>query len=131
MDILDEMTKKELIAWINHTIYFERPKRSWLYFYRWHILSTKALDNQERHSQSLKDIDLKKRDEYAVLFNKTKDTNEKLRLLKLMKPYEDRLKRWIEDGKKLDEEDKRISLLYDKISIERTKEHERKLHGKE
>ena len=85
-DILDEMTKAELIAWIRDQYFLKLPKKSELLFNRWRIKSDEVLAEKEAHIEKCKNINFKKRDEYAKKFNESNDINEKVKLAELMRP---------------------------------------------
>ena len=126
IDIFNEMTKDELIKWIKSHMFYDRPKKSWLYFTRWELQSKLISDKQRNHTAKLATMGAKKRDEYARQFNAASDLNEKLRLANLMKPYHDRMKAWFAEGEKLDAEQKRVDALYERIEEQRMKEYDAK-----
>jgi uncharacterized protein YjcR len=120
-EIFNEMTKPELIAWIKENFFVRGPKMSWLLFHRWKIQSDALQKKEEAHLKREKP-DFKKRDEYARQFNATKDNNERLRLLNLIKPYDDWLKKDMSEWGKLQKEQAEIDRLYDRIDEARKSE---------
>lgn len=128
MDILDEMTKPELIAWIKEEVFFRRPNGSWLAFHRWKVASAKLEDEEIECHAALKKIDLKKHDEYAKKFNASTDLKEKERLLLLIKPISDELEAWLKKNKELDAKRVKVDAIYEQIEIERNKEAKDNAH---
>lgn len=124
MDILDEMTKQEIVQWIRSSVSFflNPPKRSELLFIRWQNKSNEAALRREENSKILSSIDGKQQDEYAREFNNTKDLNKKLLLVKKMKPYADQFEKYVKATKTLRLFEKKVDTLYDQIDIERKKE---------
>ena len=85
-DVLDEMTKDDLVAWIRSQPFY-RPKRSDVLYIRWQRQSAEVLEEMQKENRALDGLDFKERDRLAVRFNESKDAAEKLRLLELMQPY--------------------------------------------
>lgn len=120
-DVLDEMTKDELVSWIRNQHFF-RPKRSDVLYLRWEKQSGEVLDEIKKENRSLDGVDFKERDRLAVRFNESKDSAEKLRLLEQIEPYDKAMLDHIKRSQALDRKSKRIDALYDQIDIERKKE---------
>ena len=125
-DILDEMTKEEMIYFIRRTaLWVVRGfKKSELLFYRWQKKSDAQTAKWNAHIKEGKNLNLKKRDEFAKKFNATSDAKERIRLIKKMAPFDKRFKAWVSDGKKLRDADDKIEQLFKQIDIERQKEME-------
>jgi hypothetical protein len=128
MDILDEMTKSEIIEWLRSTAayIFRPPKKSALLFIRWQRKSKLLAEKDLVNIVELEKADSSKRDEYAKRFNASSDTNEKLSLLKKMKPYKELVTRNIKASQKIRKEYKALDKLYVSIEIERQKEERKK-----
>jgi len=122
MDALNLMTKQELVFWIQHHMFYEKPKKSWFYSYRWQKQSLELQEKQRKHIALLGNMGAKEKDEYAKKYNASKDPKERDRLFKLMEPYHKRMVSWLEADKKLDAERKRIDALYESIDRERKRE---------
>lgn len=120
-DVLDEMTKDDLVAWIR-SHHFTRPKRSDVLYIRWQRQSAEVLEEMQKENRALDGLDLKERARLAVRFNELKDTAEKLRLLELMQPYNKAMSDHIKRSEALDRKSKRVDALYDQIDVERRKE---------
>lgn len=118
-DILDGMTRAELVAWVRSNYFVKKPTKRWLLFNRWEVGSIALRKTQDEHLKMNKDLDFGLRDKYAKQFNETKDYAEKSRLLNLIEPYDKRLKKWIEIGRKLDAEQKRLDTLYEDATNDR------------
>lgn len=120
-DILDELTKDELLAWVR-TQFFRLPKRSDIVAMRWSKQSDDLLAAFEAESRWSDGIDFAERDRLAVQINETTCFKEKLRLLELMEPYHkaytDHFKRY----EALRVKERKVDKLYDQIDIERQKE---------
>jgi len=124
MDILDEMTKSEIVEWLRSQVayMFRPPKKSDLLFIRWQRKSKLLGEKDRENIRELEKVDFSKRDKYAKRFNASSDTEEKLSLLKKMKPYEDLLTKNIAASQKIRKEYKKLDKLYESIDIERQKE---------
>src|SRR5699024_10756926 len=111
-DILDEMTKDELLSWLRAWT-LKRPKKSELLFIRWQTQSKALLNEMDKENRSLDRLDFKERDRLANLFNETKDPAEKLRLIEKIGKYDQALSAHIERSQKLDRKQKRVDRLYE------------------
>ena len=120
-DVLDEMTKDDLVAWIRSQ-HFLRPKRSDVLYIRWERQSAEVLEEMQKETRALDGADFKERDRIAVRFNESKDPAEKLRLLELMQPYNKAMQDHIKRSQAIDRKSKRVDALYEQIDIERQKE---------
>ena len=120
-DILDEMTKDDLVAWIRSQ-YFMRPKRSDVLYIRWERQSAEVLEEMQKENRALDGVDFKERDRLAVRFNESKDLGERLQLLELMQPYDKAMSDHIKRSQALDRKSKRVDALYEQIDVERQKE---------
>ena len=120
-DILDEMTKDDLVAWIRSQPFY-RPKRSDVLYIRWQRQSAEVLEEMKKENRALDGLDFKERDRLAVRFNESKDAAEKLRLLELMQPYNKAMQDHIKRSQAIDMKSKRVDALYERIDIERQKE---------
>ena len=120
-DVLEEMTKDDLVAWIRNQ-HFLRPKRSDVLYIRWERQSAEVLEEMQKENRSLDGLDFKERDRLAVRFNESKDTAEKMRILELMQPYDKAMSDHIKRSQALDKKRKRVDALYEQIDVERQKE---------
>lgn len=120
-DVLEEMTKDNLVAWIRSQPFY-RPKRSDVLYIRWQRQSAEALEEMQKENRALDGLDFKERDRLAVRFNESKDAAEKLRLLELMQPYKKAMQDHIKRSQALDRKSKRVDALYEQIDVERQKE---------
>lgn len=120
-DVLDEMTKDDLVAWIRDQHFF-RPKRSDVLYIRWQRQSAEVLEEMQKENRALDGVDFKARDKLAARFNETKDPAEKLRLLELIQPYDKAMSDHIKRSQALDKKRKRVDALYEQIDVERQKE---------
>ncbi|MBK3465817.1 hypothetical protein [Pseudomonas sp. MF6776] len=124
-DILDEMTKEDLVAWIK-SHHFSRPKRSDVLYLRWERQSAEVLEEMQKENRALDGVDFGERDRLAVRFNESKDPEEKLRLIKLIEPYDKAMSDHIKRSQGIDRKSKRVDALYEQIDIERQKENGRR-----
>ena len=120
-DVLEEMTKDDLVAWIRSQPFY-RPKRSDVLYIRWQRQSAEVLEEMKKENRALDGLDFKERDRLAVRFNDSKDAAEKLRLLELMQPYNKAMQDHIKRSQALDRKSKRVDALYEQIDVERQKE---------
>lgn len=124
-DILDEMTKEELIAWIRQRHLFSIPKRSELLYLRWDRQSADILEAMEKENRALDGYDFKERDRLAVKLNESTDAKEQLRLLGLIQPYDAAMLAHIKRSQALQKKSEKVDALYAQIDIEREKESQR------
>ena len=124
-DVLDEMTKEDLVAWIR-SHHFDRPKRSDVLYLRWVRQSAEVLEEMQKENRALDGVDFKERDRLAIRFNESKDPEEKLRLIKLIEPYDKAMSDHIKRSQAIDRKSKRVDALYEQIDIEREKENGRR-----
>ncbi|UXL40059.1 hypothetical protein N7D90_07820 [Pseudomonas fragi] len=120
-DILDGMTKDDLVAWIRNQ-HFYQPKLSDVLYIRWQRQSAEVLEEMQKENRALDGVDFKERDRLAVRFNETKNAAEKLRLLELMQPYNKAMQDHIKRSQALDRKSKRVDALYEQIDVARQKE---------
>ena len=120
-DVLDEMTKDDLVAWIRSQPFY-RPKRSDVLYIRWQRQSAEVLEEMQKENRALDGVDFKERDRLAVRFNETKNAAEKLRILELMQPYHKAMQDHIKRSQALDRKSKRVDALYEQIDVARQKE---------
>ena len=120
-DVLDEMTKDDLVTWIR-SHHFYRTKRSDVLYIRWQRQSAEVLEEMQKENRALDGIDFKERDQLVVRFNESKDAAEKLQLLELMQPYNKAMQDHIKRSQALDKKRKRVDALYEQIDVERQKE---------
>ena len=120
-DVLEEMTKDDLVAWIRSQPFY-RPKRSDVLYIRGQRQSAEVLEEMQKENRALDGLDFKERDQFAVSFNESKDAAEKLRLLELMQPYNKAMQDHIKRSQALDRKSKRVDALYEQIDVERQKE---------
>jgi hypothetical protein len=122
-DILDEMTKEELVAWIRQRHLFSMPKRSELLYLRWERQSADVLEAMEKENRALDGYDFKERDRLAVKLSEQTDAKEQLRLLGLIQPYDAAILAHIKRSQALQKKSEKVDKLYAQIDIEREKEH--------
>ena len=120
-DILDGMTKDDLVAWIRNQ-HFYQPKLSEVLYIRWQRQSAEVLEEMQKENRALDGVDFKERDRLAVRFNESKNAAEKLRLLELMQPYNKAMQDHIKRSQALDRKSKRVDALYEQIDVARQKE---------
>ena len=116
-DILNEMTKEELIFWIRERVFGQRPKRSWLLFYRWRTGIKKLQKDEEYAILEYSKIDFSERDSLARACNESSSSQEKLKILKLMEPYDLALTSHIEAYDRFRRRQKKLDKLYAQIDI--------------
>ncbi|KAA0983264.1 MULTISPECIES: hypothetical protein [unclassified Pseudomonas] len=124
-DVLDEMTKDDLVSWIRNQ-HFMRPKQSDVLYIRWERQSGEVLEEMQRENRALDGVDFKERDRLAGKFNDSKDPEEKLRLLKQIEPYDKAMSEHIKRTQALDRKSKKVDSLYEQIDVERQKERGRR-----
>jgi hypothetical protein len=120
-DILDELSKDELLAWVR-TQFFRLPKRSDILYLRWVKQSADVLEEMRLENLRGSGVDMKERDRLAVMFNASTDSAERLRLIELMEPYHAALQAHIKRSQAIDRKMKKVDALYEQIDVERQKE---------
>lgn len=124
MDILDEMTKAEIVAWLRGqaAYIFRPPKKSDLLFIRWERKTRELSDRDNANIRELESIDLKKRDQLAKQCNAEKNIEKKMYLLKKIGKYYSKVSKNIKASQAIRKEYKKLDKMYDQIDIERKKE---------
>ncbi|MGU9992895.1 hypothetical protein D0839_15385 [Bordetella avium] len=114
IDVLNEFTKEEIIAFIREKGLFLRISRRDLLFIRWQIASTKLLADYDAELArwEAEKPDFAKRDELAVKCNASADRHEKLRLLSQIEPYDKAMQDHMTRTRKLDARQKAVDRMY-------------------
>jgi hypothetical protein len=120
-DILDELSKDELLGWVR-TQFYRLPKRSDILYIRWEKQSGDLLAAMEAENRSLDGIDFAERDRLARQVNESTCSKEKLRLIHLMAPYGEAMMAHIKRSQALTAKQAKVDKLYEQIDIERQKE---------
>jgi hypothetical protein len=111
VDILDEMTKGELVFFIRGNMFLRNlPRRKEIMFNRYQLKYKKHMDVSDALTKELQGLDMSKRDELARKFNASTDNAERLAILNKMLPYDNAIKSWFkkerENQKQFDELEK-------------------------
>lgn len=120
-DILEQMTKQELIHWMRANCWNRLPKLSDVLFARWEIQSEALQSRRANDAEDLKKIDTKLRDDLARQHNQSSDASERLKLLQKIIVIDDQLKSYFARGDKVAQEWQKIQALYDRATREREK----------
>lgn len=120
LDILNEFTKEEIIAYVREKGFFLRISRRDLLFIRWKTASEKLMADfdAELARWDAEKPDFKKRDALAIQCNASKDIHERLRLLREIEPYDKALHDHLMRSKKLDARQKAVDRMYRDIDRE-------------
>lgn len=121
-DVLDEMTKEDLVEWIRSQHFFMKPKKSDVLYLRWKRQSADVLDEMEKENRALDHLDFSERDRLARQFNASTDPSERLRLVEKIEPYDKALRDHLNRSEAINRKQKRVDALYDQIEVERKKE---------
>ncbi|NIF28390.1 hypothetical protein F3J44_18645 [Pantoea sp. Tr-811] len=121
-DILDEMTKDELIDWIRSQPFLKGPRKSDVLYLRWHRQSADVLAEMEKENRALDHLDFKEHDRLAEQFNASTCPRERLRLLEKIEPYKKALLESVKRTEAINRKQKRVDALYGQIEKERRKE---------
>ncbi|MNP35141.1 hypothetical protein D3C76_1284630 [compost metagenome] len=121
-DVLDEMTKEDLVEWIRSQHFFIKPKKSDVLYLRWKRQSADVLAEMEKENRALDHLDFSERDRLARQFNASKDPSERLRLVEKIEPYDKALRDHLNRSEAINRKQKRVDALYDQIEVERKKE---------
>lgn len=114
LDVLNEFTKEEIIAFVREKGFFMRISRRDLLYIRWKTASEKLLADfdAELARWAIEKPDFAKRDALAVQCNATTDIQEKIRLLREIEPYDKALHDHLILTKKLDARQKAVDRMY-------------------
>jgi hypothetical protein len=120
LDVLNEFTKEEIIAFVREKGFFLRISRRDLLFIRWKTASEKLMaDYDAEFARWATDKpDFAKRDALAVQCNATTDIQEKIRLLREIKSYDKALNDHLMRTKKLDARQKAVDRMFRDIERE-------------
>jgi hypothetical protein len=121
-DVLDEMTKEDLIEWIRSQHFFMKPKKSEVLYLRWKRQSADVIAEMEKENRALDHLDLGERDRLANQFNASTDLNERLRLVAKIEPYDKALREHLSRSEAINRKQKRVDALYEQIEAEQQKE---------
>jgi len=123
-NILDEMTKDEIIIWVRQHWFHEKylPRKSELLWMRYQKEEAKVAAQRDASIKRGKALDMSKRDEYARQFNASKDNHERYALLQKMESYEKAMRAYLDEGLEIIEAERKVDKLYDQVIIEREKE---------
>ncbi|CAB3890430.1 hypothetical protein [Achromobacter piechaudii] len=120
VDVLNEFTKEEIIAFVREKAFFLRISRRDLLFIRWKTASEKLLADfdAELARWETEKPDFAKRDALAVQCNATTDIQERIRLLREIEPYDKALNDHLMRSEKLDARQKAVDRMYRNIGKE-------------
>lgn len=121
-DVLDEMTKEDLVEWIRSQHFFMKPKKSEVLYLRWKRQSADVIAEMQKENRALDHLDFGERDRLAKQFNASTDPNERLRLAEKIEPYDKALRDHLNRSEAINRKQKRIDALYDQIGVEQQKE---------
>ncbi|PKI19372.1 hypothetical protein [Pseudomonas monteilii] len=121
-DVLDEMTKEDLVEWIRSQHFFMKPKKSDVLYLRWKRQSADVLAEMEKENRALDHLDFSERDRLAQQFNASTDPSERLRLVEKIEPYDKALRDHLNRSEAINRKQNRVDALYDQIEVERKKE---------
>lgn len=107
----EKMTKDELISWIKTQFYARLPRTSEVLFIRWKKGCAKLRDRERLH---VFPKGAAEQDELSRQFNASKCIDEKLEIMKRMKPFHDALGVYLKESKLIDKQRERIDRLYEK-----------------
>ena len=120
-DILDELSKEELLCWVRKQ-FFRLPKRSEILYSRWEKQSADVLEEMRLENLKGHGVDLKERDRLAERFNQSTDPAERMRLINLIEPYDAAVMAHIKRSQAIDKRMKKVDALYAQYEAEYQKE---------
>lgn len=120
LDVLNEFSKEEIIAFVREKGFFLRFNRRDLLFIRWKTASDKLMADYDAEFArwATEKPDFAKRDALAVQCNAATDIQEKIRLLREIEPYDKALHDHLMRTKKLDARQKAVDRMYRDIERE-------------
>ncbi|KIU53057.1 hypothetical protein [Pseudomonas sp. 1176_21] len=120
-DVIDEMTKEDLVEWIRSQLFFIRPKKSDVLYLRWKLQSAEALAEMEKENRALDHLNFGERDRLARHFNESTCRHEQLQLIEKIEPYSKAMSAHLKRSEAISRK-QRVDPLYDQIDAERRKE---------
>ena len=120
-DVLDQMTKQELISWMRHKCWNKLPKLSDVLFARWEIESRKHQERSRVETAALKGIDTKLRDQLAIQHNESNCSKERASLIDQIIVIDKELQAHYAKMRKSTADFERIQLIYERATREREK----------
>ena len=121
-DILEQMTKQELIEWIRRNWHFRsKPKLSDVLFMRYDRQTQELIERRERETAELAKIDTAKRDELARQHNESECLQERIGLLKQIGAIDNQVQAVIKKFDKTREKERQVDALYARYERERDK----------
>lgn len=120
-DVLDQMTKEELISWMRYKCWNKLPKLSDVLFARWEIESRKHQERDERETAEFAGIDTKLRDQLARQHNESNCMKERASLIDKIIVIDKQVQAYFDKIQKTSKNWERIQTLYDRASAERDK----------
>ena len=120
-DILEQMTKQELIHWMRAKCWNKLPKLSDVLFARWERQTEAFHARRANDAEEMKKIDTKLRDDLARQHNQSSDATERLELLQKIIVIDDQVKSYFAKGGKATQEWQKMQALYDRATLEREK----------
>ena len=121
-NIVDQMTKEELVHWIKANCWMRMPRASDVLLTRWRVQSEKLMAEHEAETQRFSQIDFAKRDEIAKQINASTDLDEKLALLNQLKPYQKAIADHFKNMEVIRKKEKKLDQLYNRIDAARQEE---------
>lgn len=121
-DVIDEMTKEDLVEWIRSQHFFIKPKKSDVLYLRWKRQSAEALAEMEKENRALDHLDFGERDRLARQFNESICRHEQLRLIEKIEPYSKAMSAHLKRSEAIRRKQNRVDALYEQIDVERRKE---------
>lgn len=121
-DILDEMTKEEIIKWVRSQFFRRLPTRSDLLFARWDAQTLALLDEEKAENARFAKLDFAERDRIAKQFNESKCNQERLSLLHKMQPYDNAIQEHVKRSQQFRKRHEKLQKMYEQIDVERSKE---------
>lgn len=121
-DVLDEMTKEDLVEWIRSQHFFIKPKLSDVLYLRWKRQSAEVLADMEKENRALDHIDFKEHDRLAESYNTSTCPRLRLSLLEQMAPYKKALSEHVKRSEAINRRQNRVDALYNQIDAARQKE---------
>jgi hypothetical protein len=112
LEIIQGMTKAEIIGWLSGEIGFllRPPRKSQLLFGRYQAAAIAAMER--RNKNTLADGVAKKIDALCIQLSRAKDHREFTAIAKEMEPYEKAFKKWIGEIKEIEKEEKKVDALF-------------------
>jgi len=131
IDILDEMTREEIIQWLRQgtCFYFNKPKKSEILFMRWETRAMALNTKDAAHTEKLSALGIDERNRLAAKYNASESPVEREHLLRKMSVINKKIKAWLTENQRHTDERLDIDRMLKDYEAERDREQKARKSG--